>query len=360
MRYLVSLVGELVIPNLLAAKTLPSIDRHLFIRPRRLANEGSVERICSLCGIRDPELLEVEEFSLADIDRALESFLRGREAEYVVNLTAGSRVMALAAFDAFRGQKSQILYLPPGTNVMQQLWPAHSEAELPITCRLTREEYLAAHGVSCEDGRGERHPEAQLETMFRLITQNSNGQFMGRLNRLGSETNSPRLLQQQEATARLFARELGVRAEELYDPRWLSFLKGAWFEEYFAAWVDRVLGSGVAAHGLKVEKDGVDNELDSVFTWENRLYIGELKASASLGAVNEFLYKLDSVGKDFGLMPRCFLVIADPDVERGLEYSPHLRYRAERMGIGIITYSQLRPEKIERTIRGMTGLGKQP
>lgn len=33
-RYLISLVGELVVPNLLLLKTLNNIDRHVFICPR--------------------------------------------------------------------------------------------------------------------------------------------------------------------------------------------------------------------------------------------------------------------------------------------------------------------------------------
>lgn len=358
MRYLVSLVGELVIPNLLVAKTVVGIDRHLFITPRRYENEGSIARICSLCGIREPLTLVVEEFSLEAIDRSLQGFLDGQggDAEYVVNLTAGSRVMALAAFDAFRRKNAQILYLPPGTNVLQQLWPEHSEQRLRITHRLSVEEYLRAFGVNWEPNRDEARPEGQLAAMFRIITENSNGNFMGRLNRLGQDTNSPRLLQQQDATAKFFARELGIGREEIYDPRWLSFLKGAWFEQYFARWVDRVLGSGTARHGIRVEKNDVDNEIDTLFAWENALYVCELKASAQIGAVNEFLYKLDSIGKDFGMAPKCFLVIADPDVERDLRHSRHLISRAERMGIGMVTYEQLKPQNIERTIRRMAGL----
>lgn len=356
MRYLVSLVGELVIPNLLVAKTVEGIDRHLFITPQRLAQEESGARICALCGIGEPQILAVEEFSLADIDRKLEAFLAGQPSSnsYVVNLTAGSRIMALAAFDTFRKQDSQILYLPPGTNALQQLWPEHSEEQLKITYRLSSREYLQAYGVESFAKEETPHSRQQLERMFRLITQNSSSGFMGRLNRLGSEPRSPKDRQQQDKTAQFFARELGVDARELYDPLWLSFLKGAWLEEYFAFWVNQVLGQGTAFHGVKIEKDRVDNEIDTLFTWDNILYVCELKASAQLGAVNEFLYKLDSVGKDFGLAPRSFLIIADPDVERGLRHSPHLFSRASRMGIGIITYSQLKPETIEDTIRKMT------
>ncbi len=355
-RILLSLVGELVMPNLLLMKTLTGVDQYVFLLPKMQKAREQARRLCSLCDIPRPQILEVDEYSLEDIDRALKSNLNDREQEYWVNLTTGSRIMALAAFEHFRQLNARILYLPPQTNSFQLLWPDHQEDHLPVTYKLDLDSCLLAHGVQVHHKSLQQREPSQLEAMFGIITKNSNSRFMSRLNRLGSEaknTNEARSLAQ---LSEKFARALGISEREVLSPGWLTFIKGAWFEEYLAHWVSRVLD--LAYHSVVVEKDGVQNELDCAFMRQNQLYIMELKASANIGDLNEFLYKLDSLGKDFGLRPRCFLAIADPDVERGLRQNRHYLRRADSMGIGILSYSQLLPQNIENTLRKLFGSEK--
>ncbi len=347
-RYLVSLTGELVIPNLLLIKSLDAVDRYVFLCSRNTQERGQALRLSALGGIADPVILEVEEFSLADIDRTLKTQLAEAEAEYWVNLTGGSRIMAVAAFDHFRQVNASILYLPPRQNSFQQLWPSHRENYLPVSYRLDLDSCLRAHGVEVVRKSLQQRNRDQLEAMFSLITQNSNSRFMSRLNRLGSEPKSGSEEKSLEQLSHKFSRALGISVREVLSPGWLSFIKGAWFEEYMAFWLGKTLGQ--AYHGVVIEREGVQNELDCAFMHENQLHIMELKASANPGDVTEFLYKLDSLGKDYGLRPRCLLAVADPDVEQGLRQAPHILRRARSMGIYVLVYSQLKPQSIEATL----------
>ncbi len=352
-RCLVSLVGELVVPNLLLLKTLKDIDSYVFIGPQ--GERGQVQRLCALCKIEDYQVLEVAQFSLEDADRVLKTHLASAETEYWVNLTTGSRIVAIAAFDHFRQLKARILYLPPRLNSFNLLWPEHKEQHLSLEYRLDLDTCLQAHGVTVIHKARQRGGIAQLEAMFGIITQNSNSGFMKRLNRLGAESQSENEANSLAQLGKKFARALDLPEREVTAPSWLSFIKGAWFEEYLAHHVARLLTT--ADHGVVIEKGGVQNELDCAFMHENVLHIMELKASAQLGDLNDFLYKLDSLGKDFGLRPRSFLAIADPDVERGLRHNPHFQRRAESMEIVILTYSQLKPQNIESTLRKALRLG---
>lgn len=293
----------------------------------------------------------MDEFSLEDTDQALKTQLGSDEAEYWVNITGGSRIMALAAFDHLRYLRSQILYLPPGKNSFQLLWPSHQENHLQVDYRLDLQSYLHAHGVGVIRKSLELRSRGQLEAMYRIITQNSNSQFMNRLNQLGAKPRNPGGEKNMAGLSSLFSEALGISPREVLSPGWLSFVKGAWFEEYMAFWVGKVLGN--AHHGVVIEKERVINELDCAFMHENVFYIMELKASAQIGDVNEHLYKLDSIGKDYGLLPRCLLVIADPDVERDLRKSPQILHRAKAMGIQILCYNELKPSNIEATLRGI-------
>lgn len=354
-RYLVSLLGELVIPNLLLIKTLENVDQYVFICPKSGGERDQVRRVCAVCQIEDPVILEVDEFSLEDIDRGLKSQLGSAGAEYWVNLTGGSRILALATFDHFhKSNDAHILYLPPGKNSFQQLWPSHVENQLGVTYRLGLDDCLQAHGVQVLLKSQQLRDMNQLEAMFNIITQNSNSHFMSRLNRLGAEPKSANEEMNMTQLSSRFSRALGISPHEVLHPGWLSFIKGAWFEEYMAHWVGRLISA--AYHGVAIEKDGVQNELDCAFMHENQLHIMELKASANLNDMNEFLYKLDSLGRDFGLRPRCHLVIADPDVENGLRQAPQILRRARSMGINVLVYRQLLPRNIEETLRGVLEL----
>ncbi|OQC10440.1 MAG: hypothetical protein BWX75_00406 [Candidatus Cloacimonetes bacterium ADurb.Bin088] len=348
--YLLSLANEELIANYLLLKTIPDVDHYLFVQPKGW-DPAPVDRVCSLCGIAAPLRLEVEEFCLADIERVLESWLSEREqdASYTVNLTGGSRLMALAVADIFRRANSRVLYLPPRVNHIQQLHPRRVDSYLKVTYRCSLDEYLAVFGVSTEPPRSNPHSIKQMEAMFRVFTANSTSRFMRQVNRLGARKieRDP----EQIRLVRFFARELGISPGEVLLPEWLSFIKGAWFEEYLAWAVDRELGEGTARHGLQVEQQGVSNELDCAFTHANRLYVMELKASAPLASISEFLYKLDSVARDFSLNPRCFLGIVDPDVERGLGKATHFRSRARKMGIRILCNKELSPGRISKTLR---------
>lgn len=348
-RYLVSLAGELVIPNLLLIKTLQNVDRYIWLCPKNRDRRQQVRRICTLCQIPEPLVLEVDEFSLADIDRVLKAELGSGEPEYWVNLTAGSRIMALAAFDHFQRLQARVLYLPPGENTFQQLWPEHQEKHLRVDYRLDLDSCLEAHGIEVHHKSLQQRNVSQLETMFGIITKNSNSRFMNRLNRLGAEPKSNNEARSLAQLRTKFSRALGISEQEVMAPAWLSFLKGAWFEEYMAWWVGRIVQ--VAYHSVVIVKDGVQNELDCAFMMDNILHIMELKASAKPGDLNEFLYKLDSLGKDLGLRPRCFLAIADPDVEHGLRHNPHYLRRAKAMDIVFLSYEQLKPQNIEATLR---------
>lgn len=101
MRYLVSLVSEQTIPNLLMIQSVKDVGGHVFVTTRRM--NALVERVCSICGITAPATVEVDEYDLDGITAKVASCLAGlRPSGLAVNLTGGTKLMALGVFRAIQ------------------------------------------------------------------------------------------------------------------------------------------------------------------------------------------------------------------------------------------------------------------
>jgi len=144
---------------------------------------------------------------------------------------------------------------------------------------------------------------------------------------------------------------LGKALDWLPDEAERKYLKGAWFEVYLAHWLQKLLPQCRVYQNLAINRAGSDNELDLVFCHKNSLYVLEVKTAVpKTQDLKDFLYKLDSLGKKFGLYPRRCLAIADIISEYKLRRSPYVLKRAEEMGITVFSHTELRPENIMNTL----------
>ena len=100
---LVSLVGEQPIPNLLAARVLKARQNLLFHTDR---TEAAAKHLASLLLEARPELLPA--FDLPQAQQTLEAHCSG---EVVINLTGGTKVMSLAAYETARQKHLPFVYL---------------------------------------------------------------------------------------------------------------------------------------------------------------------------------------------------------------------------------------------------------
>lgn len=132
-KILVSLVSEQTIPNILvAAYYKPGI--LWFISTERMERERKtecIEKTLRLKGLlsstKNIEKIIVDQDSLTDCINKIESLIEkvSYEVEYIVNITGGNKVMALATYEVFReiGQKVIIDYIPLGKNELVQIFP---------------------------------------------------------------------------------------------------------------------------------------------------------------------------------------------------------------------------------------------
>lgn len=312
------------------------------------------------------EVLEVPDaFDFQSCWEVFSNWLVEQDEEAIaLNVTGGTKVMAMAAQDVFREANKPVFYVNIADDTLLRLDRGAKPVTLPSRVKLR--EFLESHGYRVE-GDIERPAisAVQRDFMARLAYQSERfGSALGTLNWLSQEAKGSLV------TSSLSARDLQnpifdelsgmfceagwceLRGNQLVFPNEAArqFVNGGWLERLvFQALSDlsSELGFADYAIGLKViAPDGnTRNELDGAFLYRNTLHLIECK-TANLYKSNEgdksrskgtdALYKLDGLRDMGGLRSKALLV----DYRGTLNDAD--KRRAAQMRLQVISGTQLR------------------
>jgi hypothetical protein len=364
------LVSAQPTPNL-----TPVLDPSL--RPERvvlLVSPDMVKRADWLEAVLRPRGVGVTRWPIADAwdlepiqYRVLE--LLDAEAEAVaagamaLNVTGGTKPMALAAFDAFREYGLPIYYIHPERDRLIWMHPSRRPA-LDLANRLRLDDVLAAHGARLISRVDSAVPASLRRLTDALVSENvRNEQSLATLNWLANAAEgslvTPALDRRQmqdadlSALIRRFADAglLQIDGERLRFPDEAArfFVNGGWLEAHCYGLLRGLRGELAQIQDLarSVELiretdrgDAVPNELDCACLAENRLYIMECKTRRwgkgdAYGPGADALYRLDTLKPLLGgLQARALLVSY-----RALP--PNVLRRASDLRIGVCAGSRL-------------------
>jgi len=321
---------------LVSAQPLPNLIPilHQDLRPRRvvlLVSDDMQQRARTLGEILPQWGLAVESRPVSHTDgdavrKAVEAVLAERKGERVVlNVTGGTKIMALAAYEAFRVAGQPVFYVDTDSDEIRFLWEG---PVLPMANVVDTTTYLRAYGYKMTEVR-ESVPDAWA------VAARTMGAQVGRWREALLALNAccegvakhklatPRPVEYSAGMGEvlsLLERHGLVRVEvargrrylRFPGPEELGFIRGGWLEVYVYDLVRRMEGALEPLMGVKcLSARGVTNELDVVFTFRNRLFIVECKSGK--GKHNKGMpYKLDAVrDKVGGLFGRVMYVSVD-------------------------------------------------
>lgn len=351
----VCLVSEQATPNF-----IPVLDTRF--RPREVilvVSPQMRERARWLKEALDRRVDRVTEQVLEDawdiprIQDALIELLAAREgADLALNVTGGTKPMAIAAQQVFQSQELPIFYVHPARNQIIPLFAG--EPPFAIEERVGLGEFLAIHGFREVSRDRREHPvryELFADEMVKEVER-----FAGRLRALNG------LAASAQSTLRVALRDgandrhLGELLDKLErfgvarmerqflvfpDEAARAFANGGWLELHIARVVgDCARGLGVQdlARGLQVESaGGARNELDVAFLAHNRLFLVECKTKWLAGPEADgpgagSLYKLDSLTALGGLNTRGMLASYQPLKRWDRQRAADLRIRVVEGG----------------------------
>jgi len=299
-------------------------------------------------------------YDMSGVTRICERYIEEHgTGDLTLNVTGGTKVSAMAAFEAFFSHGRRIIYVNTATDELLTLSPAEKRQPLPDVFDVR--DYLAAYGLAMDKDSGlirtkSKKRQDTIEQLTRILTQDP--QILGALNsqtapflqgerRLGGylylapaffhwshEALFSTLLDAGLATRGI---DGGVNINGVAD---IELLGGRWLEEFVFHEVGR-LGVKDARINVEIKWDGAGrkpttNELDVLFTYRNRLHVISCKASdperrtASGTRATAAIYELDALSDRIGgLFGRGMLVSARTLSEYDIS-------RAERMHIRVV------------------------
>jgi len=334
-----------------------------------LVSEDMRERARWLADVVRPRGIQVEQLDVVDpwdlngvSDRVLAWLdTQGNEASVALNVTGGTKPMAMAAQQAFALADKPVFYVHHERD--EVLWLTPRQSPTVLANRLKLEPFLAAHGwrVMERPSLPQFNAEQRRLTDELVLQAGSLSDALGVLNWYAGQCEDRNVLEwsleKQPLTSMGFTALVqkfeAAGACSLQDDRLRFksaesrfFCKGGWLEQHVAevlgALHSKVALQDVAAN-LKVRSlantlDGNSgsNELDLAFLAHNRLHLVECKTRRMSGgnSAAETVYKLDSLAGLGGIATRKMLVSYR-------ELNDGDRQRAKDLGIQTIVGSKL-------------------
>lgn len=322
-RVLVSILSKQTIPNYLFIKEMEGqYDQLLFISTVQANKERIGEAIEKALGQGEwtappiPRIV-VDANNYCEALHQLKEQGLSEEDHYLVNITGGTKAMSLAVVDYFSLLPHNTIYYLPINNRYHNIT---DDRISDISYSLSLKEYFWLYGIDIKvSNAGHRQPEVARQIYIDL-----------------------KQISFSKRTERLH------KPHQRYSqPEDRHYYNGTWLEEYVYYYCKKLLGlrEDQVASGVALYRDDEvsnDNEVDVAFVYQNRLYIIECKVWLSLSLdkeeVDDTLYKLAAITKDFGLVVHSYLFAIYPPFQLSENNRKTINKRYKLLGIkGVVT-----------------------
>lgn len=330
----VCLVSEQTIPNILAIYHFKP-DSVIFCTTERMENEKRRDAIINtlkLYGIdysKSHEKVTVDQDCLEDCELKFKTEIvtRYKNEKVVVNLTGGTKIMVLAAYNVFKNVAEQMIYTPIPKNEFLTVFPRNGECRSPesLDLRLSVQAYITAYGVKVNNSHkldklkfNASNREVTCKWMIQnyLDIENLLSEFYKALSEARSKKKETfnlkmdcQLQNQKEKELMKMLKMPDERIEKSIGIDDILFLTGDWLSDFCYNEINSLSVDDCVTGIVLISPKGTDNEFDVMFTKDNALYIVECKSLKQTHDKDaDILYKISALQHDFGLKVNGFLV----------------------------------------------------
>ncbi len=327
----VCLVSEQTIPNILGIHYFKP-DKVIFCTSEKMEQQRRTDAIINtlkLYGLDYSsdtihERIQVDQDCLDDCEMKLAKIARKyRDAEIIVNLTGGTKIMVLASYNAFKSVAKSMIYTPIPKNEFITVHPKDDSCKNPVSfnLKLSVEAYVTAYGFKIENKQKIEQLKSNAvsnKNLCKWMAQNYR-EIEDLLMELYSQLKDQRGKKYElkidyipkKTAEREFLEKLAMsetRISKILSKNDTRFLTGDWVSDYCFNEIADFADDCVTGIEL-LSPDGAPNEFDVMFTKDNALFIVECKSlQPEKYRYKEFLYKIGSLQQDFGLRVDGYMV----------------------------------------------------
>lgn len=286
---IVSILSDHLLPNFLFIKEMEGqYSDLLFVSTPQMEMQEKAMHLEVALGRKEGSVrrIVVANDNYKEILDALRAEQFSGSVEYVVNITGGTKTMSLAVHEYFCQFNASFVYVPIGKN---SYYDFSTDQTYSLDYRVSLNEYFTLYGLAYDYD-----------------------------NDLICDAQRPFNLFNEQKMSNFYLTEELRYAQKAPLPELRRYLGGEWFEEYTYLRIKRdfELRDEDIAKSVKIcrlSSTSNDNELDVVFVKDNALYVIECKVSMTgygkepKSVVDEYLYKLAAISKDFGLRVNSYI-----------------------------------------------------
>lgn len=363
----ICLISEQPTPNLVPALSEDMRPKQVVMLVSNEMKEQAdrLKKVLSKNGIQARDVIVPDAYDINAIHKQIEGLIKslGQENDkpsIALNLTGGTKPMAIAAQTASFYNDIPYFYIRPDTNEVQLYIPADGNTNIhQISSKLKLSDYLGVHGFRLEREKSSstkffNRKVRELQDTLVLNAQ-SFSNAIGLLNRLANEAEEQKALNvkipEQYRNPSFFklldifneAGILSVSSNTLHfdSEEARFFANGGWLENYVFETIHKLPLLQDCLKNCKVFKQSAsasENEIDVAFMAKNRLHLIECKTrnftrDKKIG--QDALYKLDSLLPDLGGLNARGMLVSYRELDNAT------RKRAKDNRIKIVEASQL-------------------
>lgn len=279
-----------------------------------------------------------DEYNMQDVaDNVFELLLNIDKEKVALNVTGGTKLMAIAAYGMFRDAGYPVFYFTATDN--QVLLLDENEHFVLQPAKMKIEDYLQLYGYPVREGYPiERKPQRALPdlrqelvtgvdnfaegmTAINYAISKANGGLSAEMPKVSNHQHFHYLLDLLQDNG-LLSCEKGMLNFPDKDAQ--KYVGGGWFEDYVFDVIKKIPGVQDVALNVQIENGTANtkqhNELDVAVLANNVLHVLECKTvkfSGNKKAAEDILYKLESLKKLGGLRTQAALVSYRETGEQG-------------------------------------------
>lgn len=332
MKIMICLVSEQTIPNILPALQLRPDIVYLISTIDQATRGVVIADFLKSKKINCEQKTNFDPYDVTAMTNRLRKIVNKRpEDSFILNVTGGTKLMALAAYSVFSESNSEIIYCNTIGNTIKYLYPIVED--IPLESNLDVRSFLAACGYSVtKPGKVILSPEKIV--FFEAVKKGTIKNIHKLFETIRSMTLNfnPNMIKTGFGD---FEFNKGDKSWTLSSSQYSlniterkSFFDGFWLEEYCYWYSKKVLGLNPLSSIKILSRESTENEVDLMFVHSARLYLVSCKSGEFS---KKDLIEIESLkslaGGTFG---KAFMLSLNP-------YSDAIIARAKQLRVKLLT-----------------------